>query len=77
MTKWAAVLGESLRGSAIALDNAVLRFASASQGAGGVGISAIDVLPQNRSAIIDAAKRRGLPHDDRSVELGGLRINLV
>lgn len=57
-------------------DNAALRFVQARDGRG-LGLSAIDVLPQNRDAVLATAAERGLPHDARHVMLCGVRVNLI
>jgi Glyoxalase-like domain len=79
--QWAEVLncplGVGATGDAeVSLDNMKLRFVKAEDDRG-VGISAIDILPQNRPAILAAAEKRGLKRGDSEVELCGLKVNLI
>ena len=57
-------------------DNMTLRFAADRDGRG-TGIGALDVLPQDRAAILRAADARGLLTGDAEVTLCGVRINLI
>jgi hypothetical protein len=57
-------------------DNMALRFAPDRDGRG-VGIGAVDVLPQDREAILRAADARGRRTGDAEVTLCGVRFNLV
>lgn len=77
--KWAEVLNCPLTGDGkleVALDNMKLRFVKATDDRG-VGISAIDILPQNRAAILAAAESRGLKRSDDQIVLCGVNVNLV
>ena len=60
----------------MALDNNTLRFVDLRDDRG-TGISAIDVLPQNRQRIQDAAAARGLTDGDGQIMLCGVRVNLI
>lgn len=60
----------------IRFDNATLRFVRDVDGRG-VGISAIDVLPQDRERVLSLAAARGCKRSDTSVLLGGVIFNLV
>jgi hypothetical protein len=57
-------------------DNMALRFAPDRDGRG-VGIGAVDLLPQDREAILRAADARGRRTGDAEVTLCGVRFNLV
>ncbi len=76
--KWSQVLGIAIDEGAteIPLDNMKLRFVEARDDRG-IGISAIDILPQNRPAILAAAAERGLKRGPNQIELCGVRVNLV
>ncbi len=79
--RWSEVLDRPLASGAggrleIALDNARLRFVEDLDGRG-VGIRAIDLLPQNRPAILAAATGRGLKISDDQITLCGLQVNLI
>lgn len=78
--QWSKVLDRPMKdsehGAQIRLDNARLRFVEPRDGRG-LGISGIDVVPQNRAHILAAAKRRGLNPTDDAFDLGGLRVYLV
>lgn len=60
----------------VLLDNARLRFVKDSDGRG-LGISAIDILPQNRDAILAAAAARDLKLNENQVMICGVKVNLV
>ena len=60
----------------IHFDNMALRFIADRDGRG-VGISAIDILPQDRSAILREAEVRGRRTGEAEVTLCGVRFNLV
>jgi len=77
--KWADVLNCPLtihEVPEVALDNMKLRFVKAEDDRG-VGISAIDILPQNRAAILAAADKRGKKLSDDQIELCGVKVNLI
>lgn len=79
--RWSTVFGRPLVRRAdgtpqLAFDNATLRFVPDSDGRG-LGLAALDVLPQDRGAVLSAAAERGLPHGDDHVVLCGMRINLI
>jgi len=78
--QWGKVLDRKVRagprGPEIALDNARLRFTQPLDERG-LGIAAIDVLPQDRERILARAEARGLLRDNDQVELCGVRVNLV
>jgi len=78
--QWGKVLDRKVRagsrGPEIALDNARLRFAPA-EDERGLGVGAIDVLPQDRDRILAAAEARGLRRSDDQIELCGVRVNLL
>ncbi|NKC10966.1 MAG: hypothetical protein GKR94_01795 [Gammaproteobacteria bacterium] len=78
--QWSKVLARpclpGAKGPEILLDNGRLRFV-ALQDDRGLGISAIDVLPQNRSAIRAAAEQRGLAGDGGIISVCGVRVNLI
>jgi hypothetical protein len=63
-------------GPEVALDNNTLRFVGLRDDRG-IGISAIDILPQDRKFIQSAAQARGLVDDGGQIELCGVRINLI
>ena len=63
-------------GPEVALDNNTLRFVGLRDDRG-LGISAIDILPQDRKFIHSAAQARGLVDDGGQIELCGVRINLI
>ncbi|MEQ8485121.1 MAG: VOC family protein [Pseudomonadales bacterium] len=60
----------------IVFDNMSLRFVPDRDGRG-VGIAAIDVLPQNRARILEEAKARGRRTGENEVTLCGVRFNLI
>jgi hypothetical protein len=60
----------------VALDNATLRFTGLGDDRG-PGISAIDILPQDRDHIERTAAQRGLVGGDGRIVLCGVRINLI
>lgn len=78
--QWSKVLHlpmiDNGHGPQIRLDNARLRFVPL-QNDRGLGISGIDVVPQNRGRILAAAERRGLHPTDDSFDLCGLKVYLV
>ncbi len=77
---WGRVLNRPVakgaQGPQVALDNAMLRFVEP-RDERGTGIAAIDILPQNRQSILDAAAARGLIGDDGAIVLCGVRVNLI
>ncbi|MDP6342811.1 MAG: VOC family protein [Alphaproteobacteria bacterium] len=77
--RWSAVLDRPLTtaasGPAIDLDNARLRFVADTDGRG-LGVSGIDILPQDRPTILAAAEARGLRQGDDRIMLCGVRVNL-
>lgn len=79
-SQWGKVLARPVkagaRGPEVCLDNARLRFVPEEDDRG-LGISAIDVLPQDRARILAAAKARGAVLDDQQIALCGLRVNLI
>jgi hypothetical protein len=60
----------------ITFDNMSLRFAPDRDGRG-VGIGAIDILPQHRARILREAEARGRRSGPNQVTLCGLRFNLI
>ena len=60
----------------ILFDNMALRFAPDRDGRG-TGIGAVDILPQDRNAILAAAEERGRRTGDAEVTLCGVRFNLL
>jgi len=78
--QWSKVLHlpltDDAHGPQIRLDNARLRFVEPRDDRG-LGISGIDVLPQNRGRILQAAERRGLNPSDDAFDLCGLKVYLV
>lgn len=60
----------------ILFDNMALRFAHDRDGRG-VGIGAVDILPQDRQAILAAAAQRGVRTGEAEVTLCGVRFNLI
>ncbi len=78
--RWSRVLDlpsrETSRGHEIGLDNAMLRFVEP-RDARGPGIASIDILPQDRRAIVAAAEARGLRRGEDRIELCGVGVNLV
>ena len=84
-TLWAARWGElftrpvvrdTAGRAAILFDNMTLRFVADKDGRG-TGIGALDILPQDRTAILDAAEARGRRTADAQVTLCGVRFNLL
>ncbi|MCA9831219.1 MAG: VOC family protein [Dehalococcoidia bacterium] len=80
-TRWAAIAEWRLesRGEStyeLALDNATIRFVACTDGRP-EGLGGIDVVTNDRDAIITAARSQGLPVDDGTMLIGGLRIRLV
>lgn len=77
---WGKVLDRPVamgaRGREVALDNNTLRFVDLRDDRG-TGISAIDILPQNRRRIQEAAEARGLTDGDGQIMLCGVRVNLI
>ncbi len=77
---WGRVLDRPVRdgahGSKILLDNARLRFV-APQDERGLGVVGIDVLCQDRHAILAAAEARGARLGDDQVMVAGVRVNLL
>ena len=79
--RWADILDAALESDAhghqiIRLDNALLRFVTATDGRG-EGLGAIDVIAVDRDRVIAAARQRGCLTGDDEVTIGGVRINLV
>lgn len=60
----------------IEFDNVPVRFVPDRDGRG-LSLSGMDVLPQDRWAILTAAERRGLPHTDQRIDVAGMRVNLI
>jgi hypothetical protein len=58
------------------LDNATLRFVEAVDGRG-EGLGGIDVVTEDRDAVLAGAKQRGCYVTDEQVAVAGLRVNLV
>jgi hypothetical protein len=77
---WGKVLDRPVtmgaRGREVALDNNTLRFVDLRDDRG-TGISAIDVLPQNRQHIQETAAARGLTDGNGQIMLCGVRVNLI
>lgn len=77
---WARVTGLPVRVRAdapeLVLDNARIRFVPLADDRG-PGPRAVDILPQNRNAILAAAAARGQLIDDDTVMVCGVRINLI
>ncbi len=70
-------LGEAADGTpTIALDNATVRFVSATDGRG-QGLGAIDIRAVDRDRVLAAAALRGAKIDDDRLLICGTRINLV
>ena len=68
---------DSAGNPSIQLDNASLRFVPCTDGRP-EGLGGIDVLATDKTAIITAAERRGLPNNGADqVQLCGMRINLL
>lgn len=57
------------------LDNAALRFVEATDGRG-EGLGGLDVVTNDRSAVLAAAEGRGCAVSDEQVMVAGLRVNL-
>jgi len=75
--RWGQVLDRPVTVSGeILLDNARMRFVEATDGRG-IGLGGLDILPQNRAAIIAAAKAKSLTFEQDYFVLGGVRIRLV
>ncbi len=69
-------LGRDQDGNAtLQLDNAVLRFVTATDGRG-EGLGGLDVTTVDRDAVLSAAKMLGRYHSDDVVTLAGLRFHL-
>ena len=60
----------------IRFDNMALRFVEDRDGRG-LGIGAVDLLPQDRNAILAEAERRGRRTGADQIELCGVRFNLI
>jgi len=79
-SQWGKVLDQPVKagpqGPEVALDNARVRFVPERDDRG-LGISAIDVLPQDRGRILAEAEKRGLLVDDQQIRLSGVLVNLV
>jgi hypothetical protein len=79
-SQWGKVLGRPVKAGAqgpeVAFDNARIRFVS-ERDDHGLGVSAIDVVPQDRDRILAAAEARGLLLDDQQISLCGVRVNLI
>ena len=78
--RWASIaelpVGTDAEGNPIVeLDNAMLRFVTATDGRG-EGLGGIDVATVDAAAILEAARARGAYVNDGQVLLGGLRVNL-
>ena len=78
---WAKVLDRPVQddashGPRITLDNATLRFVKDQDGRG-PGVGGLTLHPQNRSAIMAEAERRGLKTGDNAFMLCGIRVRLV
>ena len=79
--RWSALFARPVtRDSAgraqIHFDNMALRFVADRDGRG-AGISAVDILPQDRGAILAAAEARGRRSGAAQVTLCGVRFNLL
>ena len=79
--RWADILDAAIEHDdeghdIIRLENAVLRFVTATDGRG-EGLAAIDVLTVDRDRVLEAAGRRGCAVTENQVTIGGVRINLV
>lgn len=57
------------------LDNATLRFVEATDGRG-EGLGGLDVVTNDRDAVLAAAEERGCAVSDEQVMVAGLRVNL-
>jgi hypothetical protein len=76
-SRWSEIAELPLRDDlTIALDNATLRFVECADGRP-EGLGGIDVIAEDRKAILDAADKIGARRSDRQVYLCGMRINLV
>ena len=78
--RWASIaevyLTEDEDGNpAIPLDNATLRFVEATDGRG-EGLGGIDLITEDRDAVIDAAKSRDCYVSDDEIAVAGLRMYL-
>ena len=60
----------------IQLDNAAVRFVEDTDGRG-EGLGGIDVIANDRAAILDGARARGCYVSDEEVSVAGLRVRLV
>ncbi|SLN12652.1 VOC family protein [Oceanibacterium hippocampi] len=70
-------LGRSANGApAIAFDNITVRFVEA-QDESCHGITGVDILPQDRNAILAAAEARGLRTGDNQMRLAGVTVTLI
>ncbi|MFM8354594.1 MAG: VOC family protein [Gammaproteobacteria bacterium] len=79
--RWSALFQRPLTTDAagrpqIGFDNMALRFVPDHDGRG-LGIGAIDVLPQDRARMLRAAEARGRRTGPNEVTLGGVRFNLI
>lgn len=59
----------------VSVDNACLRFVEVQDGRG-EGLSGIDLEVNDRAAILETGKRRGLPIRDDMILIGGIRCHL-
>ena len=78
--RWSEVLDlplENINGMpAVKLDNAHIRFAADTDGRG-LGIGAIDILPNDRDNILQMADKFGLRQPNGQLMICGVRVNLV
>ncbi len=78
--RWAGIAGGDLKlaGAAYELPmaNGTIRFVEETDGRG-EGLSAIDIQASDKDAVLAAARARGVPVTGDTVELCGVRINLV
>ncbi|WP_295546308.1 VOC family protein [uncultured Pseudacidovorax sp.] len=73
--RWSQILQRPVAGEALALDNATLRFVPDGDGRG-EGLSALVLHTRDAAAIEAAARARGLPCAEGTVQVGGVRFVL-
>ena len=74
--RWSAISEIPLRGNALPLENAELRFAPCADGRP-EGLSELDIRTDRAGEVLEAGERRGLRTGDAQVTIGGVRLNLV
>jgi hypothetical protein len=60
----------------VRLENAIIRFSTVVDGRGD-GLSAIDVVVENKTRLLELAAQRNLTFDEDKVMIGGVRFNLI